>query len=102
MENQLTARRGEPLSTGLGPLVVALGAVLPFTSTLYFGAFDPVAASMGLPFGTMLALHIVMDLLAVEMMLLALSARSLASPSTGGPSPATRRPLRSSTWSSRW
>jgi len=73
VENQLTGRRGETLSTRSGPLVVALGAVLPFTSTLYLGAADPVGASMGLSLGTMLALHILMDIVAVEMTWLALS-----------------------------
>ncbi|MDP3502875.1 MAG: hypothetical protein Q8S33_21255 [Myxococcales bacterium] len=74
VENQLTGRPGETLTTRSGPLVVVLGAVLPFTSTLYLGASDPVGASMGLSFGTMLAFHIVMDLLAVEMTWLAMTA----------------------------
>lgn len=73
IENQLAGRRGETLSTRSGPLAVALGAVLPFTSTLYLGASDPVGASMGLSFGTMLVLHLVMDAVAVEMTWLALS-----------------------------
>ena len=73
VENQLTGRHGETLSTRSGPLAVVLGAVLPFTSTLYLGATDPVGASMGLSFGTMLAFHLIMDVVAAEMTLLALS-----------------------------
>lgn len=73
VENQLTGRRGETLTTRSGPLVAVLGAVLPFTSTLYLGTSDPVGASMGLSFGTMLALHLIMDVVAVEMTWLALS-----------------------------
>ncbi len=73
VENQLTGRHGETLSTRAGPLVVVLGAVLPFTSTLYLGTSDPVGASMGLPFGTMLAFHLILDVVAAEMTWLALS-----------------------------
>lgn len=73
VENQLTGRQGETLTTRSGPLVVALGAVLPFTSTLYLGVSDPVGASLGLSFGTMLAFHLIMDVVAAEMTWLALS-----------------------------
>jgi hypothetical protein len=73
VENQLTGRHGERLSMRSGPLVVALGAVLPFTSTLYLGASDPVSASMGLTFGMMLASHIILDVVAVQMMWLSFS-----------------------------
>jgi len=73
VENELTGRRGEALTTRSGPLAVGLGAVLPFVSTLYLGSNDPVAASMGLSFGSSMALHVAMDLVAVQMAWLALS-----------------------------